>query len=231
MPVLLPASRRKPAEPAAGLPLAPGVTLASGRVHEACGQSRLVFALAVAGLTEGPLLWLRRGVPAGCYGARAGPMLNACGLAPWFNPGRLIIAVAPHPVDLLWCMEEALRSGAVPLVVAEFPEPPALTPVRRLQLAAEAGADVAGSGAAPTGLLLTPGDGGAAGVETRWHMAPLPGWATPAGHPAWALTRARARAAPPASWRAERGARGLALGPLDQPAAASRSVAASASPP
>jgi hypothetical protein len=48
-------------------------------------------------------------------------------------------------------------------------------------------------------ILLTPGDGGAPGVETRWHLAPAPGWAA-GGAPRWRLTRARARMAPPMTW-------------------------------
>ena len=84
----------------------------------------------------------------------------------------------------------------MPLVVAELPAPPALTPVRRLHLAAEVGATRA---AAPIALLLTPGDGGAPGIETRWHLAPAPGWARD-GTPRWRLTRARARMAPERTW-------------------------------
>jgi protein ImuA len=44
-------------------------------------------------------------------------------------------------------------------------------------------------------LLLTPGEGGAPGVETRWHLAPRPGWAR-GGGPRWRLTRLRSRMAP-----------------------------------
>ena len=50
------------------------------------------------------------------------------------------------------------------------------------------------------GLMLTPGDGGAAGVESRWHMAPRHA----PGVEAWALSRRRARTAPVKDWTATR---------------------------
>jgi protein ImuA len=167
---------------------APGIALARGRAHEAAGPSRELFALLVAAATEGMVLWLR---PRWEQSRLAGD-----GIAPLVDPGRLVIGRVRGPLDAFWCAEEALRSGAAPLVVAELAEPPALTPVRRLHLAAEAGAR---EGPPPVCLLLTPGEGGAQGVETRWHLAPLPGWARD-GRARWRLARTRARAAPPAAW-------------------------------
>ncbi|MEE3100565.1 MAG: hypothetical protein VX463_12435, partial [Pseudomonadota bacterium] len=156
------------------LDLGAGATLARGRAHEVCGPSRAVFAALAAAASEaagGPVLWIR--TPRGDAGR-----LNADGLADFFDPGRLVLAAPRRAEDVLWCAEEALRSGAAPLVVAETPEPPRLTPVRRQPLAAEAGAEAArggmrsGAGPAPLALLLTAGEGGAEGVETRWRLSP-----------------------------------------------------------
>jgi protein ImuA len=175
-------------------PLAGDLTLRRGRVHEVCGPSRVRLAVQVMARSTGPVVWVR---PAW------GPdRLNAAGLQPLADPARLIFAAAAREDGLLWAMEEALRSGAAPLVVAELAAPPGLTPVRRLHLAAEAGAGAANAAPAPLGLILTPGQGGAAGVESRWHMAPDPSpsllWADAE---CWRLTRLRARLAPPAAWQ------------------------------
>lgn len=164
-----------------------------GRVHEFCGPARRSLALMAAGgvaggqggSAGGPVLWIAPGwMP---------ERLSAEGVLPFLNPGRLIFVLPKRADDLLWVMEEALRSAAVPLVVADLPELPGLTPVRRLQLAAETGA---ATGAAPLGLILTPGDGGASGVESRWHLAPAHGATTSN----WQLQRRRARMEPPRQW-------------------------------
>lgn len=163
-----------------------GPALARARLHEACGPARHAFALMLAQGTEGPVFWIRPGWAPG------GP--NPDGVWPFIDPARLVLLAPGRAGDLLWVMEESLRAGSVPLVVAELPDPPGLTPVRRLHLAAEAGAQTGGM--APAGLVLTPGDGGAPGVESRWHMAPR----HPAGGWCWQLERRRARMAPPAAW-------------------------------
>ncbi len=184
-------------------PLVGDLTLRRGRVHELCGPARLMLAALVMAKAQGPVVWIRPGW--------LSDRLNAAGLQPMANPARLILATAARDEGLLWAMEEALRSGAAPLVIAELLTPPGLTPIRRLHLAAEAGSQAAqrDGAAAPIGLILSPGQGGAQGVESRWHMTPRPSrsllWSDEG---AWTLTRLRARLAPPAAWALRRGADG-----------------------
>lgn len=187
--------------------------LARGRVHELCGPSRRTLALLLAGHAagNGPVIWIAP--------AWRAERLHAPGMAPLLDPARLILVDCARAEDLLWCAEEALRrmaeAGGGAVVVVELPSPPGLTPVRRLHLAA--GGRGAGAAAltpvmrgalsagpplhtgrpdGPLGLLLTPGAGGAPGIESRWHMRPCHA----AGRAAWRLWRRRARAAPPAAW-------------------------------
>ena len=163
------------------------VRLPLARVHEVCGRSRRTLALRFAAATEGPVIWI-----APAWGSDP---LNACGVVPLLSPGRLLVVRPDRADDMLWSMEEALRTGCVPVVVADLSDPPGMTAVRRLHLAAEA---AVGNRAPhrPLGLLLTSGEGGAPGIETRWQLEPahLP------GHDRWRLERLRARMAPPKSW-------------------------------
>lgn len=151
----------------------PPPSLTLGRAHEICGPARLVLAAMIAGrvaaggMGAGPVLWIRP--------AHADGRLNPDGLARFFDPGRLVLARPERAADALWLAEEALRSGAVPLVIVDLAGPPALTPVRRLHLAAQAGAEAACAGLAPLALLLCPGQGGAQGIETRWSLTAAPG--------------------------------------------------------
>ena len=176
------------------------VGLRPGRVHEICGPSRRTLAALFAAYLPGQIFWIQP--------AHDTEVICAQGLAEFVDPGRLIGVRAPKPTEALWAAEEILRSGMAGVVVVELAHPPGLVPVRRLVLAAEAGA---GTGPKPktgiditrgaarsdtgrmTALLLTPETGGAAGVESRWHGASDPGGG-------WRLTRLRARMAPPAAF-------------------------------
>jgi protein ImuA len=187
---------------------AAGIGLARGRVHEFRGPSRVALAVQVMGECAGPVLWITPGWQA--------ERLYPAGVADYADPARLICARARRPEDILWAMEEGLRSGAVPLVVAEMPGAPGLTPVRRLQLAAEAGAEAAhhaGRGIVPLGVMLTGGEVVAAGAESRWRMGPLPSGSTLLEErgPVWRLERERARGAAPAAWVLRREAGGAVL--------------------
>jgi protein ImuA len=179
-----------------GLPLLGRFRLAGARAHEFCGPARRRLALWLAAEATGPGLWIRP--------AWHPDRLHMAGVRAEIDPGRLILVEPDRPEDILWSMEEALRTGLLALVVADLPEPPGLTPVRRLHLAAEAGAEARGG--ARLGLILTPGDGGAAGVESRWRLDPAHG----AADTAWRLARLRARDGGPGAWDVTRGTGGRA---------------------
>jgi protein ImuA len=112
----------------------PGGGLALGALHEivaaeaGAAAAEGFAASLLAGLArQGPVLWCT--ASPGLYG----PGLARFGLA----PDRLILVYARRPADLLWAMEEGLKT---PGLVAVLGEPKALdlTASRRLQLAAEA---------------------------------------------------------------------------------------------
>ncbi len=182
----LPLLTRKPYRDPPGQVLAGDLRLSLARVHEFCGPARRTLALIAARQMQGPVFWIAS--------HWQGDSLLGDGVQGYIVPGRITFVRPKRAEDILWATEECLRAGCVPLVVAELHAPPALTPVRRLHLAAEAGSKQGKQ--APLGLLLTPGDGGAQGVETRWHLSPH----HKPGQTGWMLQRRRARMAPPAAW-------------------------------
>ena len=161
-------------------------TLARGRLHECAGRARRSFALILAANTKGSVLWISTQ-----YSTN---QLNPIGIEPFTNPGRFVFIKAPAKDDMLWAMENALRSGAVPLVIADLPYFPALTPVRRLHLAAASGSKL--GKISPVGLILTPDIGGAQGVETRWTLQPR----AQKSYAGWCLSRTKSRNEPPQKW-------------------------------
>lgn len=134
------------------------VALAPKRVHEAEGPGRRAFALWQAARHDGALIWV---LPAH---APHLPMLRGL---PEGVGARLHVLRPASELDLLWSVEECLRSPGVALVIAEPEKPLSLIAGRRLQLAAEAGQT--------TGLMLIREGQGSNAAETRWHCAPIAG--------------------------------------------------------
>lgn len=147
------------------------LALAPARVHEAGGAGRTTFALFQMLRHPGPLLWI---LP---RHQTSRPMPR--GLPPGVAE-RLHMIEAQGETDLLWAAEEALRSPASGLVIAEPEKPLSLTAGRRLQLAAEAGRT--------TGLLLIHEGQGSNAAETRWKCDPLAGPADSTRH-RWGLIK------------------------------------------
>ncbi len=127
------------------------------RTHEVCGPSATAFAFALGARLGGTVLWLRE--------AWLGEQINPTGFAPYLDPQRLLVALAPSHLDVLAAAEEALRSGDIALVVMEISQPVGLTEGRRLQLAAQTGNT--------TGLCLLPEGMGSNAAQTRWRCTPV----------------------------------------------------------
>ncbi len=178
---------RRPHRPAPQITLGdPEIALRLGRVHELCGQARHTLAVTIAAQLGGPVVWITQHA--------ATEFLCPDAIAGHITPGHILFVTPAKRDMLLWAMEEALRDGHAPVVVADLTAPPAMVPIRRLHLAAEAGC---GAGICrPLALLLTPGQGGAPGIETRWSLDPAHHHG--AGH--WTLSRLRARMSPPRDW-------------------------------
>ncbi|HEY8013718.1 MAG TPA: hypothetical protein VIE70_07405 [Dongiaceae bacterium] len=107
------------------------------------------------------------------------------------DPAAMILLSAPSPAELLWAMEEALRSPALAAVVGEVDRID-LTAGRRLQLAAAAGGGV--------GFLLLRADRPPAAVSTaalRWRIGAGP-------NRSWHVELLRRRGGRPGAWILER---------------------------
>jgi len=178
--------------PWGGLPL--------GALHELGGagpenEDGAVAAAFLAGILarlspERPVLWCLK---------RAD--LHAPGLAlHGLRPKRLILARAPNDQEILWAMEEGLRSPALAAVIGEVETLSALAS-RRLQLAAET------SGVTGFALSRRSAVTAASSAVTRWRLAALPG-SLASGEPGigralWRVELLRCRGGVPASWVVE----------------------------
>jgi len=117
--------------------------------------------------TDGPVLWCWTSVLAGELGRPYAPGLAGFGL----RPEQLLIAETARPDDALWAIEEGLKSRAPSLVIAVLRDI-ALTPARRLALAAQAYG-------VPCLLVTDPARPPVAATATRWRIARAPSAANP----------------------------------------------------
>lgn len=171
--------------------------LARGAVHEVRGTAASGFATFVAGRVAGAVLWC---VDASTRASLYGPGFATFGL----DPARLIVVRSPNRTDMLWVMEEGLRSPGLGAVIGEPEGHVDLIASRRLQLAAETGGVL--------GLVLARGTGrqqhfAPSALESRWQVDSLPAPARHRAKPCWRVTLARCRGMPQrenAYWTVER---------------------------
>lgn len=130
--------------------------LKPSRMHEVCGPAAVSFAMRFAAQMAGDVIWVRE--------SWLSTILNPAGFE-GLDPARLIVARTKNLIDALAITEDALRDGAVPLVVVEVTAPLSLTAGRRLQLAAKTGGT--------TGLCLISEGMGSNAAETRWRCTPV----------------------------------------------------------
>lgn len=131
--------------------------LQTGRAHEVCGPGALFFAFAWVARRQGNAIWIRE---------RWRPdRINPDGFSEFVDPDRLLMVEAGSQTEVLAVAEDALRAGAVPMVVLELNSPTDLTAGRRLQLAARDGGT--------TVLAIIPEGMGSNATETRWFCAPV----------------------------------------------------------
>jgi len=194
----------------------PGGGLARGALHEILGmggdeEDGALAAAFAAGILGRLTLFAggegrgERGLVLWCLPRPDlyGPGLVAHGL----DPGRLVLVRAPRDAEILWAMEEGLRTPGIVGVVGEVGSLPAAAS-RRLQLAAERSGITAF-------LLRRWRDGGQATREralpnaavTRWRVAALPSrplWGEPGvGRARWRIELLRCRGGEPACWEVE----------------------------
>lgn len=174
-----------------GLPLAAVHEIENAGATPEDGAAVAFLAGILARLTPArPVLWcLQR------------PDLHAPGLAlAGLEARRLVLLRAPNERDILWAMEEGLRSRALAAVVGEV-EALSTSASRRLQLAAES--------TGVTGFVLhrSAGPAAASAAVTRWRVAALPSAPVAGepgiGQPRWRVELLRCRGGMPAAWDVE----------------------------
>jgi protein ImuA len=147
----------------------PAAVSAAGMGWAAAFASAYHFALALAvrrlvsappAYAGAPVLLCFSATQSAEMGAPYAPGLAALGLV----PERLILVEAARQADVLWAIEEGLKSDGLALVLGQT-DAVGLTPARRLALAAA-------RSSTPCLLLTHPRSPAAAATATRWRIAP-----------------------------------------------------------
>jgi len=142
------------------------------------------------------LLWCGSVPAAREHGCLYGPGLQALGL----SPDRLLFVRGRKDKDVLWAMEEGVRSRAVAAVVGEIGAA-SFTATRRLALASQ-------DRRVPSLLVRASGEMPASAAATRWRVrsetSALPLFdARAPGTPRWRLDLVRCRGGQPRTWVVE----------------------------
>ncbi len=197
--------------PWGGLPLGclHEVTAPAGDAGSAVGFAAALAARlqADAESAAGDILWCLRSDTEHETGALYAPGLRSFGLA----PERVLLVRANATAQVLWAMEEGLRTGGLTAVVGEIEAGARgvdVSATRRLQLAAEA--------RGVTVLLVIPHASAVSGAVTRWHVSSRGGERDGLAHrtgrplsprgdlaPRWQVELTRCRGGAPASWELE----------------------------
>lgn len=153
--------------------------LLKGRMHEASGAGAVTFALAQAAQAGGQVAWIwPRWEP-------EVPMPQGLGRL----SDRLVHIRPANEMDILWAVEECLRSSAVSTVISKPKKPLTLTQGRRFQLAAAEGETI--------GIMVIARDAGCPAAETRWECDLVPAPADVSRH-RWRLVKDKK--GPEATW-------------------------------
>jgi protein ImuA len=163
---------------------------------------RVTLAMAIRRMNDPverrPLLWCRLAREVREYGNLYGHGIEFMGLP----RHRFVTVTLKRPMDALWVAEEALKSGAVAVVITDADAKHiSLTATRRLSLAAQAGK------AAGLMVFTTP-QSGATTSHTRWiasasRSQPPPYDFHAPGKSSWNLELVRARGGRPGAWVVE----------------------------
>jgi protein ImuA len=174
-----------------GLPLASLHEIENAGIADEDGAASLFLAGILARLKPArPVLWCLQRTD-----------LHAPGLAlAGLDAKRLVLLRAPNEREILWAMEEGLRSRALAAVVGEV-EALSMSASRRLQLAAE--------GTGVTGFVLhrSASHVASSAAVTRWRVAALPSAPVAGepgvGQPCWRVELLRCRGGMPKAWDLE----------------------------